>query len=175
MIKCIHISYHILEFVQQKKIKCRMESSLHVAYAVLSIPCRTCWCPRHSRSQDISRHGIDLLNQNIPSLASEGLKWYTSDGPRRQIMSHYATTFRAKIFETISNWRNYQNAYRVMHGSSMYAMCVVLSGMRASLDPVWVRFSSCICAVLNIRCIFTNSKIIVLKYVYRPWCHVTSQ
>ena len=35
-----------------------------------------CWSPGDLRSQGISRHGIDQLNQNIPSLASEELIWY---------------------------------------------------------------------------------------------------
>ena len=34
-----------------------------------------CWCPSDLRSQGISRHGIDHISRNIPSVASEELKF----------------------------------------------------------------------------------------------------
>ena len=66
----MHISYHILDFVQQKT-KFTMEQPcmlliLHWQYHVY-------WCPGDLRSQGISRHGIDPQSWNIPSPASEVL------------------------------------------------------------------------------------------------------
>ena len=69
---CIHISYHILDFIQQKKIKVTMEQPY--VLPILYCQCHACWCTGDFRSQCISRHGIDLQSRNIPSLASEELK-----------------------------------------------------------------------------------------------------
>ena len=69
--RCIHLSYQILDFIQQKKTKFTMEQPY-----MLPFLCRqyhACWCSGDFRNQGISRHGIDLQSQNIPSLASEEL------------------------------------------------------------------------------------------------------
>ena len=68
---CIHISYHILDFIQQKKIKVSMEQPY--VLPILYCQCHACWCTGDFRSQCINRHGIDLQSRNIPSLASEEL------------------------------------------------------------------------------------------------------
>ena len=68
---CIHISYHILDFIQQKKIKVTMEQPY--VLPILYCQCHACWCTGDFRSQCINRHGIDLQSRNIPSLASEEL------------------------------------------------------------------------------------------------------
>ena len=43
---------------------------------ILYCQCHACWCTGDFRSQCISRHGIDLQSRNIPSLASEELKYW---------------------------------------------------------------------------------------------------
>ena len=70
--RCIHILYHISEFVQQKKTNFTMGQP----YMLLIPYCQyhACWCLVDSRSQGISRHDIDQISQNIPSLASEELR-----------------------------------------------------------------------------------------------------
>ena len=70
--RCIHISYLILDFIQQKKIKFSMEqpNMLSIQYCQYHV----CWCLGNLRSQGISRHDIDQISQNIPSLASEELR-----------------------------------------------------------------------------------------------------
>ena len=68
---CIHISYGMLDFIQQKKIKFTMEQ-LYVL-PILYCQCHACWCTGEFRSQCISRHGIEFQSRNIPSLASEEL------------------------------------------------------------------------------------------------------
>ena len=68
---CIHISYHILGFVQQKNIKLTMEQPYMLL--ILCYQYHACWCPGDFRSQDISRHGMDQIRWNIPSLTSEAL------------------------------------------------------------------------------------------------------
>ena len=69
--RCIHISYHILDFIQQKKIKFTMEQSY--VLPILYCQCHACWCTGDFRSQCINRHGIDFQSRNIPSLAWEEL------------------------------------------------------------------------------------------------------
>ena len=59
---CIHISYHILDFVEQK-IKFTM-----VQPNMLPIPYYQylgCWCPGDFRSQGIRRFGIDIISLKI--------------------------------------------------------------------------------------------------------------
>ena len=72
---CIHISYHILDCIQQKKTKFTMEEP-HML-PILYCQCHVCWCPGDFRSQGISRYGINPQSRNIPSPASEELrvKW----------------------------------------------------------------------------------------------------
>ena len=41
---------------------------------VLHSQYHACWCSGDFRSQSISKHGIDLKSQNIPSPASKELK-----------------------------------------------------------------------------------------------------
>ena len=76
--RCIHLSYHILDFVQQKKTKFTMEQP-YMLY-ILQCQYHACWCPGDLRSQGTSRHGIDQISQSIPSLAPEELtcvsQWY---------------------------------------------------------------------------------------------------
>ena len=74
---CIHISYHILDFIQQKKIRVTMEQPY--VLPILHCQCHACWCTGDFRSQCISRHGIDLQSRNIPSLASEELTLISGD------------------------------------------------------------------------------------------------
>ena len=69
--RCIHISYHILDCIKQKKTKFTLEQ-LYMG-SILYCRYHTCWCPGDFRSQGISRHGIDQMRWNIPSLASEKL------------------------------------------------------------------------------------------------------
>ena len=70
--RCIHISYHILDFIQQKKIKFTMEQSY--VLPILYCQCRACWCTGDFRSQCINKHGIDFQSRNIPSLAWKELR-----------------------------------------------------------------------------------------------------
>ena len=53
----IHISYHILDFVQRKKTKFTMEQPYMLP--VLYYQYHGCWCSVDLRSQGISRQGID--------------------------------------------------------------------------------------------------------------------
>ena len=69
--RCIHISYHILDYIQQRKIKFMMEQPYMLP--ILYCQCHACWCPGDLRSQGNSRHGVDQISQNIPSLTSEEL------------------------------------------------------------------------------------------------------
>ena len=64
-IRCMHISYHILDCVQHNKTKLTMEQP----YMMPILPCQyhAYWCPSDIRSQGISRHGIDQISRNIPS------------------------------------------------------------------------------------------------------------
>ena len=73
--RCIHISFHILDFVQQKTRFTMEQPYMLIPYC----PYHSCWCSGDWRSQGISRHGIDQYWRNIPSLASEELKRSTSD------------------------------------------------------------------------------------------------
>ena len=68
--RCIHISYHILDFVQERKTKFTIEQPymLHILYCQY----HACWYPGNLRSQGISRHGIDQISRKY-SLASEEL------------------------------------------------------------------------------------------------------
>ena len=73
---CIHILYHILDFVQQKKTKFTMEQPCMLFF--LYCQYHGCWCSGYIRIS-ISRHGIDQMSQHIPSLASEELSiWVRS-------------------------------------------------------------------------------------------------
>ena len=71
--RCNHILYHILDFVQQKKTKFTMEQYYRYMLPILYCQCHFCWCHGDLRSQGISRHGIDQISLNVPSLASEEL------------------------------------------------------------------------------------------------------
>ena len=42
-------------------------------FAMLYCQLHACWCPCDTRSQGISRNGIDQISWNIPFLASEEL------------------------------------------------------------------------------------------------------
>ena len=66
---CIHILYHILDSVQQKKTKFIMEQPYMLP--ILYCQYHACWSPGDLRSQGISRHGINQISQNVLSLASE--------------------------------------------------------------------------------------------------------
>ena len=69
--RCIPVYHHILDFVQQKKIRFTMEQP-HML-PILYCQYHACWCPGDVRSQGISRHGIDQISQNILSAALEEL------------------------------------------------------------------------------------------------------
>ena len=69
--RCIHILYHILEFIQQKETKFTIEQ--HNMSPILYCQYHVCWCLGDLRSQCISSHGIDSPSWNIPSLASDEL------------------------------------------------------------------------------------------------------
>ena len=60
---CIHILYHTLDFVQQKKTKFTIEQPymLPILWSQYHAGC----CPGDLRSQGISRHGIDPKSRNI--------------------------------------------------------------------------------------------------------------
>ena len=60
----IHISYRILDFVQQRKTRFTMEQPYLLP--ILYCQYHACWCPGNLRSQGISRHGmIGLQHQKI--------------------------------------------------------------------------------------------------------------
>ena len=69
--RCIHILYHILDFVQRKKNKFTKEQPYMLP--ILFCQYHSCWCPGDFKSQVINRHGIDQLSQKILSLASKEL------------------------------------------------------------------------------------------------------
>ena len=69
----IHISYHIFEFVQQKKTNFTMEQRYKLP--VLHWQYHACWCAGDFRSQGINRYSVDPWSWNIPSPASEELRW----------------------------------------------------------------------------------------------------
>ena len=68
----IHISYHILDFIQQKKTTFAMGQ--HYMLSILYCQYHTGWCPGDLSRQGISRQG--LTPRNIPSLAWEELMQY---------------------------------------------------------------------------------------------------
>ena len=68
--RCFHIFHHILGFVQQKT-KFTMEQPYMLS--ILYCQYHACWCLGDLRSQGISRHGINQIIWNIPSLVSEEL------------------------------------------------------------------------------------------------------
>ena len=61
--RCIHISYHFVDCIQQKKTKFTMEQP----YMLPILCCRyhACWCPGDFRSQGIRRHCIDQKRSSI--------------------------------------------------------------------------------------------------------------
>ena len=65
--RCIHISYHILDFVQQKT-RFIMEQP-HIL-PILYCQYHACSCPSSLSRQGISRHGIDPQSWNIQFPAS---------------------------------------------------------------------------------------------------------
>ena len=69
--RCIHISYHILDFVQQKKTRFTMEQP-HL-FLMLYCQYHSRWCPGDLRRQGINRNGIDQISRSILSLVSEVL------------------------------------------------------------------------------------------------------
>ena len=68
IVKDVFTSHPILDFVQQKRTKLTME----LIYMLPILYCQyyACWCPGDFRSQGTSRHGIDQISWNIPTLAS---------------------------------------------------------------------------------------------------------
>ena len=69
--RCIHISYYILDSVQQKKSKFTMRQPCMLP--ILHCQYHSCWYPDDFRSQGISRPGNNLTNLDVPSPASEEL------------------------------------------------------------------------------------------------------
>ena len=69
--RCIHILHHILDFIQQKKIKLTVEQPYMLSFLLCQY--HACWCPGDLSRQGISRHGICQITQNISSLTSEEL------------------------------------------------------------------------------------------------------
>ena len=67
----IYISYHILDFVQQKETKFTTEQSSMLS--ILYCQYHACWCPGDLSRQGISKHGIDQISWNILSLALDEL------------------------------------------------------------------------------------------------------
>ena len=59
--RCIHVLYHILDFVQRKKTRFTMEQPYMLP--ILYCQYHSCWCPGDLRSQGISRNGIDQISQ----------------------------------------------------------------------------------------------------------------
>ena len=66
-------SFYILDFVLQNKTKLTMKQPY--MFPILYCQYYACRYPGDLRSQGIGRHGIDLISQNIPSLASEELRY----------------------------------------------------------------------------------------------------
>ena len=99
--KCIHISYHILHFIQQKKTKLRIEQPyilpiLHGQY-------HACWCPGDWRSQGISRHGIDKINRNITVTGKiAGLRTTASKTQVRPVNLLYIIMFKIRKIKPMS-------------------------------------------------------------------------
>ena len=60
----IHILYHILDFVQQKKTRFIKEQAYMLP--ILYYQYHACWCPGDLSRQGINRHGID--HQTGPKL-----------------------------------------------------------------------------------------------------------
>ena len=122
--RCIRISYHILDFIQQNKIKFTMEKPY--VLPILYCQCHACWCTGDFKSQCISRQGIDFQSQNIPSLAWEELivpyyltpashLWLTNPPPwplRRHLLR--TTMFR----RVISWWRRWKRPHLCLWVSS---------------------------------------------------------
>ena len=69
----IHILNHISNLAWPKWMKLSLEQ--HYMLYVLHSQYHACWCTGDFRSQCISRHDIDLQSRNIPSPASEELRW----------------------------------------------------------------------------------------------------
>ena len=69
----IHILNHISNLAWPKWMKLSLEQ--HYMLYVLHSQYHACWCTGNFRSQCISRHYIDLQSRNIPSPASEELRW----------------------------------------------------------------------------------------------------
>ena len=74
--RCIHILYHILDFIQLMNTKFTMEQPyiLPILYCYY----QACWCPGDVGSQGISRDGTDPQSWNIPSVASEVLAFLST-------------------------------------------------------------------------------------------------
>ena len=68
--------------------------------AILYCQWYACWCPGDLRSQGNSRHGIDQISQNIPSLASEELKrlWEQVNGCKLKSVTSWTLENKAISF-----------------------------------------------------------------------------
>ena len=95
---CIHISYHILEFVLQKKIRFTMEQLYMLP--ILYYQYHSCWCPGDLRSHGISRHGIEQKRRNNPSVASEELKFNTL----LHLLSELVNLWETYFINYLSGW-----------------------------------------------------------------------
>ena len=67
----MHLLYHMLDFIHQNKTKFTMKQPYILP--ILYCQYHACWCPGDLRSQGMSRHGIEQISLNIPSLALEEL------------------------------------------------------------------------------------------------------
>ena len=68
---CIHISYNILNFVQQKKTSFTEEEPIMLP--ILYWQYHASWCSDDFRSQGINENAIDPQSRNIPPSGSEDL------------------------------------------------------------------------------------------------------
>ena len=91
--KCLHISYHILDFVQQKKIQFTIEQP----YMLPMLYCQyhACWYRGDLRRKGISRNWIGQIIQNIRSLSIKRvnvwsqMRWGSRPGRPTVILHHF--------------------------------------------------------------------------------------
>ena len=70
--RCIHVSYHILDCVEEKNTTFTMKQPymLHILHCQY----HACWCPGDLRSWGVEKHGIDHIIRNTPALTSKELR-----------------------------------------------------------------------------------------------------
>ena len=115
--RCIHISYHILDCIQQKKPEFTKKQPYMLP--TLYCQCHACWCPGSLKSTVASKHGIDQMNQNILSFSIRKVH-LLSTGPLGTNLSKIWNNIHAKwFFIEIS----FDNGTRRHHTSSHGNAC----------------------------------------------------